>query len=124
MAHQRPEIATENPDAINTSVAKMVVMPKIRQSMSDLVAPSPISGRNHSTKTIQARPALTAYSTVHAKFMAPLENQATTPIENVGSSNKLVGQAPKTKIRGLKAMMATRSPNYRIQEGKRNFLPR
>ena len=121
MAHQKPEIATANPDATNTRVAKMVETTKIRQSMPDLVALSPVSGKVHSKMTIRARQVWTAYSIVHAKFMAPQEHQPIIPTENAGSSNKPAGEAPKTKIRGLKAMMAIRSPDHRIQEGKRNF---
>ena len=41
------------------------------QSMPDLVALSPVSGKGHSKMTIRVRPVWTAYSTVHAKFMAP-----------------------------------------------------
>ena len=121
LAHHKPEIATANPDATNTSAAKMVKMPKIRQSMPDLVALSPVSEMGHSKMTIRVRPVWTAYLTAHAKFMAPREHQPIIPMENVGSSNKPAGQAPKTKIRGLKATMATRSPDHRVQEGKRNF---
>ena len=121
LAHQKPEIAKTNHDATNTSATKTVIAPKTRQSMPDSVAPSPVSGKIHSKITIQARPVWTAYLTVHAKFMAPQEHQPIIPTENVGSSNKPAGQAPKTKIRGHKAMMATRSPDHQIQEGKRNF---
>ena len=46
---------------------------------------------------------------------------ATIPTENAGSSNKPAGQAPKTEKGGLKAMMATKSPDHQAQEGKRNF---
>ena len=108
-----------NHGATNTSAATMVIVSKTRQSMPDSMAPSPVSGRSHSTKTIQAHPVWTAYSTVHAKFMAPQEHQPTTPTDNVGSSDKQAGQMPKTRGRGLKAMM-TRSPDQRIQEDKRN----
>ena len=108
-------------DAIDTNAAKMVKTPKIRQSMPDLVALSPVSGMGHSKMIIWVRPVWTAYSTAHAKFMAPQEHQPIIPTENDGSSNKPAGQAAKTKIRGLKAMMAMRSPDHRIQEGKRNF---
>ena len=116
-----PEIATASPDAINTSVAIIVITPKTRPSMPDSVDLSPVSGKSHSKGTIRSSPVWTAYSTVHAKFMAPQEHQPIIPTENARSSNKRAGQAPKTKIRGLKAMMATRSPDQRIQEGKRNF---
>ena len=90
-------------------------------SMPDLGALSPVSGMGHSKMTIRVRPVWTAYSTAHAKFMAPQEHQPIIPTKNVGSSNKPAGQVPKTKIRGLKATMATRSPDHRVQEGKRNF---
>ena len=77
-----------NHGAINTSVAKTVIVPKTRQSMPDSVAPSPVSEKNHSTKTIQVRLVWTAYSTVHARFMAHQEHQPIIPTENVGSSNR------------------------------------
>ena len=80
-----------------------------------------VSGRSHSTKITQARPVWTAYSTVHAKFMAPQEHQPIISIENAGSLDKPVGQVPRTRGRGLKATMTTSSPDYRTQEGKRNF---
>ena len=110
-----------NPDAINTSAANMVKTPKIRQLMLDLVAPSPVSGKGHSKITVRVRPVWTAYSTAHAKFMAPQERQPPIPTENAGSSNKPAGQAPKTEKGDLKAMMATKTPDHRTQEGKRNF---
>ena len=121
LAHQKPEIATTNHDATNTSVAKTMIAPKTRQSMPDLVALSPVSGKSHLKITIRARPVWTAYSTVHAKFMAPQEHQPIIPTENAGSSDKPVGQVPRTRGRGLKATMTTSSPDYRTQEGKRNF---
>ena len=116
-----PKIATADYVAIDTSAATTATTPKTRQSMPDSVALSLVSGKSHSKETIRARPVQTAYSTVHAKFMAPQEHQPIIPTENAGSLNKPAGQAPKTKIRGLKAMMAMRSPVHRIQEGKRNF---
>ena len=83
----------------------MVKTPKIRQLMPGLVALSPVSGKGHSKITVRVRPVWTAYSTAHAKFMATQEHQPIIPTENAGSSNKPAGQAPKTKIRGLKATM-------------------
>ncbi len=115
--------ATANPDATNISAANMVDTPKIRQSMPDLAALSPVSGMGHSKMTIRARPVWTAYSTAHAKFMAPQEHQPIIPTENAGSSNKPAVQVLKTRRRGLKAMTTTRSPGHRTQEGKRNFPP-
>ena len=88
LAHQRPEIATASPDATSTSVAKMVITPKTRQSMPDLVALSPVSGKSHSKETILAHPVWTAYSIAHVKFTAPLINQPTTPTENAGCLNR------------------------------------
>ena len=121
LAHQRPGIATENHDATNTSAANMVTTPKIRQLMPGLGAQSPVSGKGPSKITIRVRPVWTAYSIVNAKFMAPQGRQPPILIENVGSSNKPAGKAPRTIKGGLKAMMATKSPDHRTQEGKRNF---
>ena len=97
--------------------------PKTRQSMPDSVALSPVSGKSHSKITIRARPVWTAYSTDHAKFMAPQEHQPIILTENAGSSNKPAGQVPKTMKRGCIAMTA-RSPGRRTQEDRRSFLPR
>ena len=91
---------------------KMVITPKTRQSMPNSVALSPVSGKSHSKRTVQDRPVWTAYSTVHAKFMAPQEHQPIIPTENAGSSNKPAGQVPKTRRRGLKAMTTRRSPGH------------
>ena len=121
LAHQRPEIAMASPDATNTSVAKMVITPETRQSTLDSVSLTPVSGKSHSKGTIWARLVWTAYSIVHAKFMAPQEHQPIIPTEIVGSLDKPASQVPKTSGRGLKATMATRSRDHRIQEGKRNF---
>ena len=121
LAHQRSEIATASPDATNTSVAKMVITPKTRQSMPDSEALNPVSGKSHSKEALWARPVWTEYSIIHAKFMAPQEHQPITPIENVGSSNKPAGQVPQTRRKGLKAMTTTRSPDHQIKEGKGDF---
>jgi len=121
LAYQKPGIATANHDATNTSAANMVKTPKIWQLMLGLGAQSPVSGKGHSKITIRVHPVWTAYSIANAKFMAPQERQPPIPTENAGSSNKPAGQAPKTKMGGPKAMMATKSPDHRIQEGKRNF---
>ena len=80
-----------NPVTRNTNAAKMVKAPKTGQSMQDLIALTPVSGKGHSKMTIRVRPVWTAYSTVHAKFMANQEHQPIIPTENVGSSNKLAG---------------------------------
>ena len=98
----------------------MVKTPKIRQLMPGLGAQSPVSGKGLSKITIRAHPVWTAYSIANAKFMAPQKRQPPIPTENAGSSNKPAGQAPKTKG-GLKATIATKSPNHRTQEDKRNF---
>ena len=121
LAHQRPGIATTNHDATNTSAANMVKMPKIRQLMPGLVAQSPVSGKGPSKIIIRDHPVWIAYSIVNAKFMAPEGRQPPILTENAGSSNKPVGEAPKTKIRGSNAMIATRSPDHRLQEDKRIF---
>ena len=121
LAHQRPEIATANPDATNTSAANMVEMPKIRQSMLDLAALSPVSGMGHSKMTIRVRPVWTAYLTAHAKFMAPQEHQSIIPTENAGSSNKPAGQAPKHKDGGSQSDDGDEEPRSPNQEGQRNF---
>ena len=93
---------------------------KIRQLMPGSGAQSPVSGKGHPKIKIRVHPVWTAYSIANAKFMAPQERQPPIPTENVGSSNKPTRQAPKRK-RGLKAMIATKSPDHRTQEGKRNF---
>ena len=118
LALRKPEIATANHDATNTSTTKMVKMPKIRQSMPDLGALSPVSGMATQKMTIRVRPVWNAYSTTHAKFMAPREHQPIIPTENAGSSNKLAGQVPQTGRRGLKAMTTTRSPDHQTKEDK------
>ena len=59
-AHQRLEIAAASPDATNTSVAKMVITPKTRQSMPDSVALNPVSEKIRSKETIRARLVWTA----------------------------------------------------------------
>ena len=110
-----------NHDATNTSAANMVKTPKIRQLMPGSGAQSPVSGKGHPKIKIRVHPVWTAYSIANAKFMAPQERQPPIPTENAGSSNKPAGQAPKTEKGGLKAMMATKSPDHRTQEGKRNF---
>ena len=89
--------------------------------MPDFVALSPVSGKIHSKRTIQARPVWTAYSIVHAKFIAPQEHQPIIPTENARSSNKLAVQVPQTRRKGLKAMTAMRSPDHQIKEGKGDF---
>ena len=99
----------------------MVKTPKIRPLMPGLGAQSPISGKGHSKITIRVHPVWTAYSIANAKFMAPQERQPPIPTENTRSSNKPAGQAPNTEKGGLKAMMATKSPDHRTQEGKTNF---
>ena len=121
LAPPKPEIAMASPDTTDTYVETMVTIPRTQLSMPDSVALSPVSEKSHSKITIRARPVWTAYSTVHAKFMAPQEHQPIIPTENSGSLNKPTGQVLKTKRRGLKAMIATRSPDHQIQEGKRNF---
>ena len=121
LAHQRPEIATASPDATNTSIEKMGITPKTRPPMPDLVAPSPVSRKSHSKRTIWARPVWTAYSIVHAKFIAPQEHQPIIPTENAGSSNKPTGEVPQTRRMGLKAMTTARSPDHQIKEGKGDF---
>ena len=90
----------------------MVKMPKIRQLMPGLVAQSLVSGKGHSKITIRVHPVWTAYSIANAKFMAPQKRHPPIPTENAGSSNKPARQAPKTK-RGLKATIATKSPDHR-----------
>ena len=80
-----------NPGATNTNAANMVKAPKTRQPMPDLIALSTVSEQGHSKMTIRVRLVWTAYSTIHAKFMADQEYQPIIPTENVGSSNKLAG---------------------------------
>ena len=82
-------MATASPDATNTSVTKTVITPKTRQSMPDSVAPSPVSEKSHSKRTIQARPVWTAYSIVHAKSTAPEERQPIIQIENTEAILKI-----------------------------------
>ena len=109
-----------NHDATNISAANMVKMPKTRQLMPGSRAQSPVSGKGHPKIKIQVHPVWTAYSIANAKFMAPQKRQPPIQTENAGSSNKPAGQALKTKG-GLKAMIVTKSPDHRTQEGKRNF---
>ena len=89
LANHRPEIATTNPGATNTNAANMVKAPKIWQSMPNLIARSPVSGRSRSKRTIQAHPAWTAYLIVRARFMAPQKNHPVIPTEIVGFFNRL-----------------------------------
>ena len=111
-----------NHDATNTSAANMVKTPKIRQLMPGSGAQSPVSGKGHPKIQVQVHPVWTAYSLANAKFMAPQIRQLPIPTENAGSSNKPARQAPKTKM-GLKATIATKSPDFRTQEGKRTPPP-
>ena len=97
----------------------MVKTLKIRQLMPGSGAQSPVRGKGHPKIKIRVHLVWTAYSIANAKFMAPQKRQPPIPTENAGSSNKPARQAPKTK-RGLKATIATKSPDRQTQEGKRN----
>ena len=88
LALLKPEIATASPDAIDTSVEAMVIIPKTLHSTRDSAAPSPASGRNHTKETIRDHPAWTAYSIVHVRSMAPLINQPVILTRVVGSLNR------------------------------------
>ena len=89
LAPLKPEIATASPDATGTSVKTTVTTPMIRRSMLDSVALSPVSGRSHSKRAIQAHPAWTAYLIIHARFMAPQTNHPIIQIEIVGVLNRM-----------------------------------
>ena len=97
----------------------MVKTPKIRQLMPGSGAQSPVSRKGHPKIQIRVHPVWTAYSLANAKFMAPQKGQPPIPTENARSSNKPARQAPKRK-RGLKATIATKSPDHQTQKGKRN----
>ena len=88
LAPQSPEIATASPDAPDTSIVTMAITLKIRPSMPDSVALSPVSGKSHSKETIWTRPVYNAYSIARVKFTAPPINQPTTLTGNAGCSNR------------------------------------
>ena len=79
-----PKILTADHVVIDISAATMVTTLKTRQSMPDLVALNPVSGRSRSKEATRARPFWTAYSIARVKFTAPPISQPITPIENVG----------------------------------------
>ena len=85
-------------------------------------AQSSVSGKGHPKIKIWVHPVKTAYSIANAKFMAPQKRQPAIPTENARSSNKPARQAPKMK-RGVKVTIATKSPDHRTHEGKRNPPP-
>ena len=69
-----------------TNAALTATATRIRQSMPDSEAPSPVNG--HSKEPLRARPIWTEYSTAPVKYMEPPKSQLTTPTEIVGYSSR------------------------------------
>ena len=84
----KPRIAMGSPDATDTSVESMKTILMTWRSTPDSVAPSPVSGRSRTIRTIQAHPAWTAYSIARVRYTAPLINQPITPTEVAGVLNR------------------------------------
>ena len=82
------KIATTSLDVTGTNVDITMTTPMIRRSMPDLVALSLVSGRSRSKRTIQAHLVWTAYSIVHARYMAPQTNQPIIPTGIAGCLNR------------------------------------
>ena len=72
----------------NISAALTMIITRIRQSMPDSKALNPVSGKSHSKEILRARPIWTEYSIARARYMAPPNNQPTTPTGIVGCSSR------------------------------------
>mgnify|MGYP005835491027 CR=1 FL=1 len=59
------------PDATNTSVEAIMIIPETRRSTPDSVAPNPVNGRGHSREIKMIHLAWTKYSFDLARFTAP-----------------------------------------------------
>ena len=74
--------------ATKTNAALTAITVRIRQSMPDSEALNPVNGKSHSKELLRVRPIWTEYSIAHARYMAPVKSQLTTPIGTVRCSSR------------------------------------
>ena len=73
---------------ISKNAALTATAMKTRQSMPDLKAINPVSGKSHSKRILRARPVWTEYSIACARYMAPPKGQPITLTGIVGYSSR------------------------------------